>query len=419
MRNGFSWLLVLVACTPSGGLPDEAKHRPTPSPVLQSPSSGRGMLGDVVQLDTAGRASCALTSTGTIFCWGQLTREQTDLVGAPLFGQPAARPVLIEGPSATRLTVSPEVVTMLAENQEVFAFGEIGDGWGQWRAFRNTGIDHATRMMKSEGSFDGLCWLRNGERRLCRGAPLGEAPERLPAGVYLDERAPTCFATTTSVQCGEALAGCDGDPMDKTIRFEPGDPVVAMQQAGATGACALTRRGRIECADSSLTGSVATVGCGGKQSVSTSEDTFAQLRCGWTGPFKSMAVQSRCEGGFGLLADGTVVELETDLRVEGAAQIVELTPWSAHVCGLRVDGTVSCWGANDVGQLGVGEVSDEPHATATRVLGPATTPVSVGRGPERRVQNGVWTSMHTDVPQPELCPTPITESGTVTVTTTR
>src|SRR5262249_2064482 len=45
---------------------------------------------------------------------------------------------------------------------------------------------------------------------------------------------------------------------------------------------------------------------------------------------------------------------------------VELAPGSQHSCARRVDGTVVCWGRNDLGQLGTGAV------TATRI---ATVPV--------------------------------------------
>jgi alpha-tubulin suppressor-like RCC1 family protein len=64
----------------------------------------------------------------------------------------------------------------------------------------------------------------------------------------------------------------------------------------------------------------------------------------------------------------------TPTDVPGVAGAVELRTGGAHVCALRADGTVICWGTNDRGQLGNGatglaDFSMEPVAAPPSPLG--------------------------------------------------
>lgn len=61
------------------------------------------------------------------------------------------------------------------------------------------------------------------------------------------------------------------------------------------------------------------------------------------------------ENGFGELGGGTVGEASTKpIRVEGLRDVVALAGGRFHSCALFENGTVSCWGRNDAGQLGSG-----------------------------------------------------------------
>jgi hypothetical protein len=59
-------------------------------------------------------------------------------------------------------------------------------------------------------------------------------------------------------------------------------------------------------------------------------------------------------------------------EVQGAEDIVQLSGGSMHMCGLRRDGRVMCWGLNTNGELGNGDVLDQEveQSQATFVLAP-------------------------------------------------
>lgn len=59
------------------------------------------------------------------------------------------------------------------------------------------------------------------------------------------------------------------------------------------------------------------------------------------------------EGQLGVGQDG-LFDARSPLRVESLRDVVELSAGWTHTCARRRDGTVWCWGANDVGQLGNG-----------------------------------------------------------------
>jgi alpha-tubulin suppressor-like RCC1 family protein len=79
-----------------------------------------------------------------------------------------------------------------------------------------------------------------------------------------------------------------------------------------------------------------------------------------------------CWGRGGELGDGTVTEALTPRRITALTNVSQLSvssnggrSTSIHACGVRLNGTAFCWGANDDGQCGNGE------------QGIATSPVEV------------------------------------------
>lgn len=57
----------------------------------------------------------------------------------------------------------------------------------------------------------------------------------------------------------------------------------------------------------------------------------------------------------GQLGDGTKDGIsQTPVRVSGITDVVDVAAGGDHACAVRSDGHVSCWGANDFGQLGDG-----------------------------------------------------------------
>ena len=61
--------------------------------------------------------------------------------------------------------------------------------------------------------------------------------------------------------------------------------------------------------------------------------------------------------------------------VPGLSDVVQIALSSSgdgeHVCAVKTDGSVLCWGANHAGQLGLGTSDDDPHPTPAAVAGVA------------------------------------------------
>jgi alpha-tubulin suppressor-like RCC1 family protein len=82
---------------------------------------------------------------------------------------------------------------------------------------------------------------------------------------------------------------------------------------------------------------------------------------------------------YGQLGDGTTTNRTTPVEVAGIAHATHLAPGGYHTCVLHADATVSCWGYNGYGELGDGTTTNR------------TTPVKVaGITDASRVAAGEW-----------------------------
>jgi alpha-tubulin suppressor-like RCC1 family protein len=306
--------------------------------------------GAVVTALAAGRAhTCALLSDGTVHCWGfggdgRLGYANTESIGDD---EPAgsAGAVALGGP-ATAITA---------------------------------GTAH-TCALRADGAV--LCWGYAGQGRLGYG---GLGPDPLPTG--LDP--PRIGDDETPASAGAVSLG---------------GPAIAIS-AGGDHTCALLATGAVRCWG---VGALGALGYGDERNIGDNElpsaagpvelggHTATAIDAGGAHTCAVLDDKSvRCwgyglNGELGLGNTNSVGATQTPATVPSVdlgpgAAVRAIAAGGAHTCALLEDGSVHCWGRNQLGQLGYARLDsigdDEPPASAGAVaLGPGRTAVAIAAG---------------------------------------
>ena len=86
---------------------------------------------------------------------------------------------------------------------------------------------------------------------------------------------------------------------------------------------------------------------------------------------------------YGKLGDGTTTDRNTPTQTSSLGTdrtAVAISAGDYHTCAILDDGSVSCWGYNDYGQLGDGTTTDRNTPTQTSSLGTDRTAVAITAG---------------------------------------
>ena len=86
---------------------------------------------------------------------------------------------------------------------------------------------------------------------------------------------------------------------------------------------------------------------------------------------------------YGQLGDGTTTDRNTPTQTSSLGTdrtAVAITAGDYHTCAILDDGSVSCWGCNNYGQLGDGTTTDRNTPTQTSSLGTDRTAVAITAG---------------------------------------
>ena len=159
----------------------------------------------------------------------------------------------------------------------------------------------------------------------------------------------------------------DGTQTDRPLATEVRAMSGVMQIAlGDSHTCALLSDGTVRCWGNDTFGQLgigAAMMSVGTPSTVPGLANVAQIA---TGGFHSCALKQNgtvsCWGhnNAGQLGDGTQTDQYMPVDVAGLSGVAQLALGSAHTCARMTDGTVECWGWNQSGQLGNATASVEP-----------------------------------------------------------
>lgn len=87
------------------------------------------------------------------------------------------------------------------------------------------------------------------------------------------------------------------------------------------------------------------------------------------------------DNSYGQLGNDSVAQSNTPLFVSAFdqhANVLRIAAGADHTCALLTDGSVECWGKNDLGQLGIGSHSNQAQPTMVHSLTAAATAITTG-----------------------------------------
>jgi alpha-tubulin suppressor-like RCC1 family protein len=372
-------------------------------------------LGNVTAVAVGSQHSCALTaevvSTGelsaaNVFCWG---RNREGELGNGTTTQ-SALPVAIfdaSGLGTMALAAGAFHTCALAVDGAARCWGfnssgQLGDGTTTTRTYMTSvvGLGTGTVTALAAGG-EQTCAVRAGGQLNCWG---GNESGQLGDGTTTQRRTPVltpvanveAVVAGTSHTCARSADGTlrcwgdnvDGDVGDGTLvqRASPTATLVLAATrphiaAGSWHSC-YEMSGTVSCwgrnGDGELGDGTTTSRSVAGTPVSLLTSALGATAGGRHGCALLGDGTARCwgENGYGQLGDGTTVSPRTaPVAVSGLAGARALAAGMEHSCALLDGGGVSCWGHNDVGQLGDGTTTSSalPRTVLDAASGAALT----------------------------------------------
>jgi alpha-tubulin suppressor-like RCC1 family protein len=282
-----------------------------------------------LKVDAGRQRACALLASGAVYCWGSRS-VLTFPAGFEI--EPTYTPVLVELPAAA-IDV---------------AVGSV----------------HGCALLAADGGT--MCWGDNRYGQLAGGtaggwsleptAVEGVPPLRAIHAGGMNSCGMTAAGDAYCWGAGQTLGGDDVDTFGPIL--VAGSHAWSTLALGGAGGCGIDTDGDVLC-----WGSGSTLGDGSLRA------RLVPVRVALPEPVIDIAVGNHacarlesmivhCWGSNHSSALGLGVTPEPVLRpspVAGAVDTIAMAVGARHACALRIDGTVSCWGRDDHGQLGSGD----------------------------------------------------------------
>jgi alpha-tubulin suppressor-like RCC1 family protein len=393
-----------------------------PALAMSRPASALDLapLQNIQKIDAGGYHTCALTTSGSVKCWGYNQHGQLGDGTSTYRLTPVDVVGLSSGVSA--LAASGDHTCALTTSGGVKcwgnnASGELGDNT---TAARLTPVDvvglssgvsaidaggYHTCALTTNGAVK--CWGNNLSGQLGNGATTNSSIPVDVVGLSSEVSAiavsgfHTCALTTSgSVKCwGDNAAGQLGDgtttqhrtPVD-VVGLGSGVSAVAL---GVYHSCALINSGGVKCWGNNASGElgdgttiahstpvdVVSLGSGVDGIAAGGEydyayDVYLSHTCALTtgGGVKCWGYNAD-----GRVGDGTTAARLTPVDVVGlSSEVRAISAGGYHTCGLTISGGVKCWGHNQYGQLGIGTAANRAVPIDVRGLSSGISAITVG-----------------------------------------
>jgi alpha-tubulin suppressor-like RCC1 family protein len=303
--------------------------------VRLTPRGVAGLASGVRAVTAGGEHTCAVTTGGSVKCWGNNNSFQ--LSDGTLLDRSSPVDVLGLGSGVLAVTAGGQHTCAVTSGGAVFcwgnnSYGQLGDGT---TGNQSTPVDVV-------GLVSGVRSVTAGAEHTCAVTSGG---------------AVKCWGYNTDGQLGDGSSGNQSSPVD-VVGLGSGVQAIS---AGGQHTCALTGEGAVKCWGDNTAGQlgvtsvgdqwlpVDVVGLGsGVQAISAG----GQHTCALT---SEGAVKCWGDNTAGQLGDDTTQNQTAPVDVVGLGSGAQaVSAGLHHTCAMTISGKVECWGANDSGQLGDG-----------------------------------------------------------------
>jgi alpha-tubulin suppressor-like RCC1 family protein len=365
------------------------------TPTLTS-SLGPGRT--AVEISSGGYHTCAILDNGEVSCWGWNDYGQLGNGGTSQRNIPTLTSSLGVGRTAVAISSGQAHTCAILDNEEVMcwgygAYGQLGNGGTSQRniptltsslgvgrtavAISSARGDHTCAILDN-GSVS--CWGYGSIGRLGNGGTsqqnsptltsslgVGRTAVAISSGgdhtcTILDNEEVSCWGRGSYGQLGNGGTGDFATPT-LTSSLGTGQHAAALS-SGELHTCAILDNGSVSCWGQGGSGRL---GNGG-----TSQQNSPTLTSS-LGTGHSIALSERDFDGDGIL---NIFDTHQALDIREKT----INSGQSHTCVLLDNGSVSCWGWNNYGQLGDGGNTDNTTPILTSSLGPGRTAVAVSTG---------------------------------------
>lgn len=306
------------------------------APPTGLPAKVGGLTG-VVSLSTGGRHTCAVRGDGTAACWGRNYRGELGS-GTPHHTVKQPVPVVVSGiAGAKQVALGDQHTCMLLRSGGAQCFGagfrgQLGDGQAQDSVAPVT-VAGLTGVISIAAGSDRTCAVLNNASLRCWGAYNG-------LGDGTSDRAET-NATTPVAVAGITTAIEVATDYHRSCAIVA-DGSVKCWGYNYNGVLGYDTRAATPAQVTGLAGPVSSLSAGRAHTCARLSD--ASVQC-WG------------DGYEGRLGDGLETDSPTPVTVSGLEASM-VTAGRSHTCALATNQTVWCWGGGDDGQLGNGDKDD-------------------------------------------------------------